>query len=390
MFATGAANAQDAGGRIDNLQISLGEVFAGQKLKVIDPADGVSVTAAAGGNTLEVEPEAGARLQSLQLTRSVAAETDLEVHGWAPTIEAATAAVGNAAHAAATGGFTASTDQAVGVESMVEARTRVAAELSSSGDTAATAVAVGNDQSTRMQGGQGEVRAGQYHYGHGAQARVDAALLHVQGAAALTASAAANQHAFAGSADGASLKLEQASTGLTGATVAAHVQSGQTLAAVAASAANIVSATNEGGPLSVEAVQSQEGYVRGEAYLSSDEFGEAALTATALGNTVSADLYGAELTLDTDQINSGGVEAEAGFFGGNGYDATVSASATGNAVSGTACTECDGVLNAKNSQVNNGDVYAGAHAEISGSARSVRSTAHAVGNSATYIVNRPK
>lgn len=390
-FAAGAAEAQDAGVRVDNLQVSLGDVFAGERLKVIDPADGVSITAAASGAAVEVEAQdEDAQLDSFQQAGSVRARAKLEVHGWAPTIDATAAAVGTSVQAdVKRGDYSASTDQVVGVGGKIAARTRVTAELSSSGDTTATAVAVGNDHAAQMEGGYADIRAAQHHYGKGTKARVDAKLLHAQGSAGMTASAVANQQAFYGSADGAWLHVDQASTGATKATVVADVESGQTLSATAAAAANSVSLGNTGDQADLRAVQSHEGYVRGEAYLTSQAFGEATVTAIAMGNTISADLYGAELTLDTDQVNSGGVEADAGVFGGPGYDLTINASAIGNAVSGSACTQCDGALDARNSQVNNGDVHAGAQADV-GSARSLRSTAHAVGNSAAYIVNRPR
>jgi hypothetical protein len=272
------------------------------------------------------------------------------------------------------------------VTGRVAARTRVKAQLSSSGDVTATAVAVGNDQSTRMEGGYADIRAGQSHYGRGTKARVDARLLDVQGSASMTAAAAANQQGFYGSADGAWLHVDQTSTGQTRATVVGAVESGQTIGATAAAAANTISLANKGPQAELRAFQTHEGYVRGEAYLTAYAFGEASVTAVAAGNTISADLEGAELTLDTDQVNSGGVEADAAVFGGNGYAMTLSASAIGNAVSGSVCADCDGALMATNSQVNNGDVSAGARADVGGA---VRSTANAMGNSAVYVVKAP-
>jgi hypothetical protein len=383
-FAAGAANAQQAG--TPNIEVSFGDVFAGQKLKVIDPADGIALTTAANAAAVEVEAQGqDARLDSYQQSRSVRARTTLNVHGWAPTIDATTAAVGNSAHAEVRNGdYSASSDQVV--TGRVAARTRVKAQLSSSGDVTATAVAVGNDQYTGMEGGYADIRAGQSHYGRGTKARVDARLLDVQGSASMTASAAANQQGFYGSADGAWLHVDQTSTGETRATVVGTVESGQTVGATAAAAANTISLANKGPQADLRAVQTHEGYVRGEAYLTTHAFGEASVTAVAAGNTISADLEGAELTLDTDQVNSGGVEADAAVFGGNGYAMTLSASAIGNAVSGTVCAECDGALRATNSQVNNGDVSAGARADVGGA---VRSTANAMGNSAVYVVKRP-
>jgi hypothetical protein len=75
-FAAGAANAQQAGA--PNIQVSFGDVFAGQKLKVIDPADGIALTTAANAAAVEVEAEGqDARLDSYQQSRSVRARTTL-------------------------------------------------------------------------------------------------------------------------------------------------------------------------------------------------------------------------------------------------------------------------------------------------------------------------
>lgn len=384
----GAASSQDAGGRIE-VQLSPGDVFAGQTLNVIEAPDGVSATTTASGDARQVE-DGDVEPGSAQVTHSVRAETDLTVHGWSPSTQATTAAAGNSLHAASRGGsFSASTDQKVlGLDSSVEAQTRLTAELSSSGDVTAMAAAVGNDQSATTSGGQARLRSGQYHYGAGTQARVDAKVLEVFGSAAFTAAASANQQSLQGQADHARLDADQVATGLTQSTVIATAETAQNLSAVSAAAANSVSTATAGGRSEVKAVQSHEGHVRADAYLTSYAYGQATGAVMAVANSVSANAYGPELTLDTDQLNSGGVQAEVGFYGGEGSDVSLQASAIGNAVHGSVCTECDGSLTASNNQVNAGEVSSSAGAELR-SGRSVRTNATAVGNSAGYIVTRP-
>jgi hypothetical protein len=167
------------------------------------------------------------------------------------------------------------------------------------------------------------------------------------------------------------------------------VENGQGVTAFSSAAANSVSLANQGASASAEIVQNHVGYVRAESALYVGAFGGVSSTAMGVGNTVSAYAVGDALTLDTDQLNSGGVDAHASFTGFDGYDADVSASAYGNAVSGQACSDCEGVLAARNTQVNEGPVSSMVRADV-GAARSIRSTSTAVGNQASYIVSRPK
>lgn len=370
-------------------------MFAGQKLNVIDPAEGVAVTTGASGNAASVIMEnENVALDSLQLARNVSARSDVKVHGWSPSTQVTTAAVGQGLDTAASGGrLVATVDQAVGQArgapgSTVEARTGVKAQLSSSGDTSALSLAVGNDQSHRIKGGSAELQSRQYHYGAGTTARVDASLFHVKGAAGLTAIAGANQTAVEAASDEVRLGVKQISTGFTDASVGAKVDNGQTVASFASAAANSVSLANQGASTAGSVEQKHEGYVRAESALYVGEFGTATSTATGVGNTVAAAAYGDALTLDTNQLNSGGVDAYADFHGYDGYDAEVTASAYGNGVSAQACSDCDGVLDARNTQVNDGNVSSVVRAEV-GQARSVRSAATAVGNQASYVVSRP-
>ena len=87
--------------------------------------------------------------------------------------------------------------------------------------------------------------------------------------------------------------------------------------------------------------------------------------------------------------NSGGVDVTATFSGTNGYDVYVGADAVGNSVTGYACSDCEGYLEARNTQTNNGDISAAANTTVAGSTRAVITGANAVGNAATFHVSRP-
>jgi hypothetical protein len=58
-------------------------------------------------------------------------------------------------------------------------------------------------------------------------------------------------------------------------------------------------------------------------------------------------------------------------------------------VTGYACSECEGHLESRNTQTNNGDVSAVANTTVAGSNHSVITGANAVGNSASFYVSRP-
>lgn len=151
---------------------------------------------------------------------------------------------------------------------------------------------------------------------------------------------------------------------------------------------NNVSATNSGPLLDLTTNQTNQAYLRAQAESSSYLFSVSQANAFGVGNSALAgDLNGA-LVLDNTQVNEGGgIEAVASFTGDQGYDAQASASAVGNASTGYACGECSG-LNVNSRQSNTTDVGATSTVSVTGYARSVSGVATAVGNTATYYVNR--
>jgi hypothetical protein len=380
-------------GRVVNGQLQIGDIFAGQRLNVIDPADGVGAWSGANGNSLEASAQdRDLRVRSVQTVEGrVGADTNVTVHGWSPQTTALSAAVGNSAQTGVHhGSVRAQAEQLLDVDASVEARTRVTARPSSSMDTSATALAFGNDQAHTAHGERAVVRAGQFHYGQGASARVDASLAHVKGRADLLAAAGSNQLTVTADTDAVRVRGTQVATGSTEASIGAHVPNGYLVNGLSSAAANSVTLSNEGASTDARLRQQHEGYVRGETALYVGEFGGVSAQAFAAANTVSAAASGDVLKIDTDQLNTGGVDAYASFDGQDGYDAEVHASATGNGVAVQGCSDCDGVLNGDNNQVNSGDVAATTRADVGAGARSVNATATAVGNSASYVVNRPR
>lgn len=359
---------------------------------MVDPAEGVQATTGAQANAVIVGAEGSdVSLRSSQrLQGSVRAETEVTVRGYSPTIAATSAAAGNIAEASVVdGNFNAEVEQSIdGGE--VAAWTGVTANLSSSGDTVATAAAVGNGFNSAAVSNNAHLRTDQRHDGAGTTARTQAELFHVQGQAALTATAAANQMGYTGRTYYSEVRADQSNSGATDASVRGDIGNGYLTSGMAAAAANTVHVAHQAGVVEASVRQANSGYVGARSELATYEYGGATSQAFGVGNAVGVEQLGEVLTLDTDQTNSGGVEVMASFDGGYGYDAQVSASAVGNTVSASVCSDCDGALTANNSQANYGDVSAFARTDIGGSSRSVTGTVSAVGNSASYYVTKPK
>ncbi|HUZ13431.1 MAG TPA: holdfast anchor protein HfaD [Caulobacteraceae bacterium] len=155
---------------------------------------------------------------------------------------------------------------------------------------------------------------------------------------------------------------------------------------------NNLSASNTQGPLDVSATQNNQSFVNAQALETSFLFGGATVSAYGVGNSMMAANAGPSTTLTNVQLNgTGGVESSASFSsaGNVGFDASVSSTATGNAATGFACSACGGVMSVQNSQTNLGGVSATAQLNLASGARSVRSTATAVGNTGSFYVSTP-
>jgi hypothetical protein len=189
----------------------------------------------------------------------------------------------------------------------------------------------------------------------------------------------------------AALGVSQTNTGdiVRGTEFTAFGNSQNTVTAATATANN-ANITNEGASLDVVTDQSNAAYVRAQGEESSYEFGGASVSAYGVGNTVLAGNLGPTVSLDNTQFNDvGGVESVASFTGDHGYDAFVASTAMGNAATGFACSDCLGGISVNNQQTNAGDVSATGSLSLTGSARSVRATTTAVGNSGSFYVTQP-
>ena len=399
--ASAVANAQaqagsgaPAKGEVVNEQVLLGDVFAGQRLHVIDPADGVQAEGVASGNAFSVGVQGRAvDIDSHQTVDADAtARTDVEIHGWTPTTVASSAATGNAGEAWATDGGVIDTiaTQVVSDGSVIKAETKVRAELSSSGDTDASSQALGNSHSYAVGSGAYSTSETLQRQHGSVTASTDAALFHVKGTATLDATAASNDITHTG--DGASgyVGAHQHATGQTIASTVGNVRSGYLVDATSHASGNSIEMLSRSLEATVDARQKQEGYVRAETYLYVQDFGAMSASASGVGNSIIAENSGESLDIYSDQENDGQVDVEAALFGGDGYDASVSAEAYGNTVYGSICYDCDGQLNVDNRQVNTAGVTATARTSIGGSARTVQSNARAVGNNAAYYTITPR
>jgi hypothetical protein len=376
-------------GEVVNEQVLLDDALAGGRLRVIDPADGVKSEQIVAGNVDTVGAVRDTDYDSDQTVKAkVRARTKVEVHGWTPDTKAFSAASGNVGEAWAIDGavIDSRVRQVVDDGASVKAKTDVRADLSSSGDTDARSQALGNSQSYAV--GTGAYSASDtLQRQHGTvKARTDASLFHVKGTATLEAIAGSNDISHTGNAASGSVDAHQHATGQTVATVVGDVRSGYLVDGAANASGNSISLQSLSREAALDARQKQEGYVRAETYLTVRDFGGISASAYGVGNSIIAENDG-ELDIYADQENDARVDVDAAFFGGNGYDADVSAAAYGNSVYGAACGDCNDGLYADNRQVNTAGVNASARPVINGSARSVSSTARAVGNSAVFYGN---
>ena len=189
---------------------------------------------------------------------------------------------------------------------------------------------------------------------------------------------------------GQDLSIVQSSTGdFIEAEASANAGNAWDLAARARATANQAVLYNEGGSVVNASDQQNSSFVRASALTTAYDYGRAEAYARGAANELSVGNNDIYVEIDNSQFNSGGVDVIATFSGTNGYDVSVGADAVGNSVTGYACSECEGYLEARNTQTNAGDVSAVANTTVAGSNRSVITGANAVGNSASFYVSRP-
>lgn len=377
-----------------NNQLQLGDVFADQTLNVVDSQDQVTVSATATGNNAAGSVENGA----------ITVRSDQDMRG--DSVATTTATLGGdtsgpaAIQSNATGNYLAVS--AYDADLTVEAVQRNTGGLISAttevGDETARllaggVVAANASSNTTALYGEGSVVDGSIEQSSSATVRAYSRLdsQYVPAEANVTAQATVNAIGVSSvQTSGQNLAIDQTSSGdFVEAEASANTGNGWDLAARARVVANSANLYNSGGSVVTTSNQDNSAFVRAAATTTAYDYGRAQAYARGAANELSVGNNDIYVEIDNTQINTGGVDVSATFSGTNGYDVYVGAEAVGNAVTGYACSECQGNLEARNSQTNSGDVSAQASTVVAGSNRAVISSATATGNSATFYVSRP-
>ncbi|HYC67609.1 holdfast anchor protein HfaD [Brevundimonas sp.] len=377
-----------------NEQLQLGDVFSQQTLNVVDAQDQVTVSTSAQGNSASGAVENGSiTVQSDQDMRGDAvATTDMTLGG-------------------DTDGVVNATTQAQGnylAVSAYDADLTIDATQSNTGGLVSATSQLGDDDARLLDGayinasaisntvamyGEGSVVAGSIDQSSSATVRAYDRIetQYIPAEAVISSQAIANAvQVNSGQTSGQDLSIVQSSTGdLVEAESSANAGNAWDLAGRARASANQAVLYNEGGSVVVGSSQDNTAFVRAAATTTAYDYGRAEASARGAANELSVGNNDIFVEIDNSQFNSGGVDVTATFSGTNGYDVYVGAEAVGNSVTGYACSECEGYLEARNSQTNGGDVSATANATVAGSTRAVITGANAVGNSASFYVSRP-
>lgn len=390
--ATEAA-AQD-GTIVLNQQLQLGDVFAGQTLNVVDSQDQVTTGTSAQGNSASGAVYDGAiTVQSDQTMQGDAvATTDITLGGDTyGVVNATTQAGGNylavsAYDATLTLDATQTTD-----DGLISAATEV-------GDSSARLHAGGAIDSSAISNtvavyGEGSLVSGTINQSSSALVRSFGRIesQYIPAEASVTSQAIVNAIAVnSGQTSGQDLSIAQRSFGsFVEAEASANAGNAWDLAARARATANQAVLYNEGGSVVTASDQRNSSFVRASALTTAYDYGRAEAYARGAANELSVGNNDIYVEIDNTQFNTGGVDVTATFSGTNGYDVVVGADAVGNNVTGSACSTCEGYLEAANTQTNTGNASAIAHTTVAGSNRSVITGANAVGNAASFYVSRP-
>lgn len=392
--ATEAAAQTPPGSIVLNTQLQLGDVVTGETLNVVDVEEQVTVSNAAQGNTLSGSVQNDSlTLRSTQIMRGDARATTTMTLGGDTEglVNATTQARGNYLAAGAYGAdVTLDATQEVD-EVEINAATTVTGEDARllggayvQSAAIANTVAVGGEGATVQgsidQTSAATVRASNFLGSQYIPAQADFSSQAIANAVAVNSDLASNQN----------LSARQRSRGeLVEATTSANSGNAWDLAGRANAAANQAVFANQGGALITATDQANASQVRAAAVVTSYDFGAATSQARGVGNEVSAGNNDVYLEIDNVQLNNGQIDASAEFSGGYGYDAYVGADAAGNSITGYACSECEGVIDARNTQTNTANVTATTSVTTQGSTRAVIAGANAVGNAATFYVSRP-
>lgn len=392
--ATEAAAQTPPGSIVLNNQLQLGDVVAGETLDVVDVEEQVTVTNAAQGNSLSGTVENDSlTLDSTQIMRGDArATTTMTLGGDTEgVVNATTQARGNYLAAGAYGAdVTLDASQEVDDVEINTSTVITGEDARLLGGAYVHSAAIAN---TVAVGGEGASVEGSIDQTSAATVRASNFLgsQYIPAQAEFTSQAIAN--AVAVNSDLASnqnLAVRQRSTGdIVEADTSANSGNAWDLAGRANAAANQAVLANQGGSLIAASDQANASRVRAATVVTSYDFGAATAQARGVGNEVAAGNNDIYLELNNIQLNNGQIDASAEFSGGTGYDAYVGADAAGNSITGYACSDCQGYIDARNSQTNTANVTATTSVTTQGSSRAVIAGANAVGNAATFYVTRP-
>ncbi len=377
-----------------NNQLQLGDVFADQTLNVVDSQDQVTVGTTANGNSASGAVENGTvTVRSTQDMRGDSIATTSVTLGGDTSGPVAVNSNAGGNYLAVSGYDADVTVEATqrNTGGLVGGQTEVGdedARLLAGGVVSATA-----SSNTTSLYGEGSFVRGTVEQSSDATVRAYSRLdsQYVPAAAEVQAQAMGNAIGVnSGQTSGQNLAFDQTSTGdFIEAEASANTGNGWDLAARARTVGNYANSYNSGGSVEVGSAQDNSSFIRSAAATTAYDYGRAQAYASGAGNQLSVGNNDIFVEIDSTQINTGGVDVSANFSGTNGYDVYVGAEATGNAVTGYACSECQGRLDARNTQTNSGDVSAQASTVVAGSNRAVISSATATGNSATFYVSRP-
>ncbi len=388
----GAAWAQEdtPPAEVVNDQVTVGDIFADQRLDVVMPEEGVQSHTDAAGNEFETASEGVQINVDSRQTAGGKMVADSEVKVWGPAeyAKGTTSARGNSGSATVYGSnLRGSVTQTISEGAVVSADNWFEQHDGPLQWADPKAVAVGNSQDNYVSDGWQETQTTQTVNGS-VTAEMSVVVDHVADIAQMNATAIANDFTSQVVEGSGTVDLTQRATGpLTQAASFVSMGNGQTVTGKTFAAGNQMTADSNWGRMETNVNQTKEGYLRSQSVVSVYDFGHAQAEAAGVGNSATIGNQGNDTTINVAQLNSGGVEVIAETNVGRGYDAYATADAIGNSAIGYACSECPGPFTANNHQVNNGDISASATVNIDKSSRTVVARSSAVGNSATYYVS---
>lgn len=419
LLLAGTATSQTVPNLADNDQVQAGNIFAGQTLNVETASSDVTAVTTSTGNAVTGSVVTGdLQINSAQSTagtgnatypNQVGAQTTININTAAgDVLTSTTAATGNTLDAGISSGGTLSgavVQSASGAP--INAQSDIAGADATATNAAQSTQAIGNSagfgatnssinatvSQTNSAATNSNAQTVYGYVGNGGDASVDSV-------ASFSSAAVGNNVTSTGVGNSTqTLNVTQAqSGGNIQASQFSNLANSQDSSTNATATANNFNATNEQGAFNVTTSQTNDSYVHAQGVETSYEFGGASVSSYGVGNSTFAGNSGNSISLNNTQVNGiGGVQSEASFTGTAGYDAFVASTAMGNAATGFSCASCGGGMTIHNTQTNNGDVAASAFTAINsdpvggvaGTARSVRGTATAVGNSGTFYVTQP-